>query len=61
MGWESFVVFRSDIGPLLLGQMMIATLSWGSHKEIPRMGLYIFYYYYTTIIHITSKILLVTR
>ena len=26
MGWESFVVFRFDLGPLLQGQMRIAKL-----------------------------------
>ena len=26
MGWESFVVFRSDLGPLLQGQTRIAKL-----------------------------------
>ena len=37
MGWESFVVFRSDLGPLLQGQTRIAKLK--SAYNSPIIGL----------------------
>ena len=33
MGWESFVVFRSDLGPLFQGQTRIAKLK-SSYKSL---------------------------